>query len=43
MYDYIVKKGFVTMAEDGIEKVIHGTTDIKELMRVVDMTDRIDV
>jgi len=43
MYNYIVKKGFVTMAEDGIEKVVHGTTDIKELMRVVDMTDRIDV
>lgn len=43
MYNYIVQKGFVTMAEDGIEKVIHGTTDIKELMRVIDMTDRIDV
>ena len=43
MYNYIVKKGFIPMAEDGIEKVIHGTTDIKELMRVVDMTDRIDV
>ncbi|MES2677910.1 MAG: ATPase, T2SS/T4P/T4SS family [Pseudomonadota bacterium] len=43
MYDYIIKKGFVPMAEDGIQKVISGVTDIKELMRVVDMTDRIDI
>jgi general secretion pathway protein E/type IV pilus assembly protein PilB len=43
MYNYIVKKGFISMMEDGINKVIHGLTDIKELMRVVDMTERIDV
>lgn len=43
MYDYIVKKGFTTISEDGIEKVVTGITDIKELMRVVDMTDRMDV
>jgi type IV pilus assembly protein PilB len=43
MYAYIVKKGFVPMIEDGIDKVVKGLTDIKELMRVVDMTERIDV
>ena len=43
MYEHIIKKGFIPMVEDGIDKVISGLTDIKELMRVVDMTDRIDV
>lgn len=43
MYNYITKQGFVPMVEDGLEKVVAGITDIKELMRVVDMTDRIDV
>jgi len=43
MYAYVTKKGFVPMMEDGISKVVQGLTDIKELMRVVDMTDRIDV
>jgi type IV pilus assembly protein PilB len=43
MYEYIIKKGFIPMIEDGINKVIQGVTDIKELMRVIDMTERIDV
>jgi type II secretory ATPase GspE/PulE/Tfp pilus assembly ATPase PilB-like protein len=43
MYAYIMKKGFIPMVEDGINKVIQGATDIKELMRIVDMTERIDV
>jgi type IV pilus assembly protein PilB len=43
MYNYITKKGFIPMIEDGLEKVVNGITDIKELMRVVDMTERIDV
>ena len=41
LYDHAVKNGFVPMVEDGVEKIIAGITDIKELMRVVDMTDRI--
>lgn len=38
--DYISKKGFVPMVDDGIQKVIEGAIDLKELMRTVDMTDR---
>jgi len=41
LHNYIIEKGFISMAENGIEKVMNGITDIKELMRVVDMTDRI--
>ncbi len=40
MYNYIISKGFVTMQEDGIQKVVAGVTDLEELMRVVDLTDR---
>ncbi len=43
IYSYVSSKGFVPMVEDGIDKVVNGITDIKELMRVIDMTDRIDV
>jgi len=40
MIKYLLSTGFVPMVEDGIEKVIAGITDLKELIRVVDMTDR---
>lgn len=40
LLDHALKNDFVPMMEDGIEKVIAGITDLKELMRVVDMTDR---
>jgi general secretion pathway protein E/type IV pilus assembly protein PilB len=40
MMSYVSTRGFVTMVEDGITKVITGVTDFKELMRVVDMTER---
>ncbi len=43
MLDHAVAHGFVPMVEDGIEKVIQGITDLEELMRVVDLTDRIEV
>lgn len=36
-----IKEGFVSMAEDGINKVIEGITDIDELIRNVDMTERL--
>jgi general secretion pathway protein E/type IV pilus assembly protein PilB len=39
---YALSQGFVPMVEDGIQKVIAGITDLKELMRVVDMTDRMN-
>ena len=42
MLDHALKAGFIPMVEDGIDKVIKGITDLKELMRVVDMTDRMN-
>lgn len=41
MLKYAISKGFKPMVEDGIEKVIAGIIDLKELMSVVDMTDRL--
>jgi len=35
-----VAKGFRTLADDGARRVIEGTTTLDELMRVVDLTDR---
>ncbi len=40
MLEYVLKAGFIPMIEDGIQKVVAGITDLKELMRVVDMTER---
>ncbi len=35
-----VAKGFRTLADDGARRVLEGTTTLDELMRVVDITDR---
>ncbi len=35
-------KGFVTLAEDGIRRVLEGLTSVSEVSRVVDLTGRID-
>jgi type II secretory ATPase GspE/PulE/Tfp pilus assembly ATPase PilB-like protein len=35
-----VGKGFKTLADDGIRRVLDGSTAVDELMRVVDLTDR---
>ncbi len=35
-----VTKGFRTLADDGARRVLEGTTALDELMRVVDLTDR---
>ena len=40
MFEYLSTKDFVPMQEDGLEKVAKGITDLQELMRVVDLTDR---
>ncbi len=37
---YALSHGFVSMVEDGLLKVGAGIIDLKELIRVVDMTDR---
>ena len=42
MLDHALKKGFAPMIEDGLQKVIEGIIDLKELMRAVDMTDRMN-
>jgi general secretion pathway protein E/type IV pilus assembly protein PilB len=42
MMAHALKQGFVPMVEDGVDKVIAGIIDLKELMRVVDMTDRMN-
>jgi type II secretory ATPase GspE/PulE/Tfp pilus assembly ATPase PilB-like protein len=34
------KHGFRTLAEDGVRRVLDGTTSLQEVMRVVDLTER---
>ena len=33
-------QGFVTLADDGLRRVLNGTTSLEELGRVIDLTDR---
>jgi general secretion pathway protein E/type IV pilus assembly protein PilB len=33
-------KGFRTLADDGVRRVLDGSTSVDELIRVVDLTDR---
>ena len=33
-------QGFTTLADDGMHRVLNGTTSLEELARVVDLTDR---
>jgi type II secretory ATPase GspE/PulE/Tfp pilus assembly ATPase PilB-like protein len=40
MLNAAMAKGFRTLADDGIRRVLDGSTSIDELMRVVDLTDR---
>jgi len=40
MHKTAVAKGFRTLADDGIRRVLDGSTSLEELMRVVDLTDR---
>ena len=37
---YAIAHGFVPMVEDGLRKTVAGIIDLKELIRVVDLTDR---
>ncbi len=41
MLGHIAKKGFIPMSEDGITKILAGTLDLDELIRTIDMTDRL--
>lgn len=41
MTQYALDNGFIPMAEDGIQKVLQGDVDLQELIRRIDMTDRL--
>lgn len=41
LYEYALESGFIPMPEDGIDKVITGEMDIAELIRTIDMTERL--
>ncbi len=36
-----LSKGFVTLAEDGVRRVLDGSTSLDEVARVVDLTDKV--
>ena len=40
MLQHVLSRGFIPMIEDGVQKVVAGIIDLKELTRVVDMTER---
>ena len=35
-----LEQGFITLADDGMRRVLNGTTSLEELGRVIDLTDR---
>jgi general secretion pathway protein E/type IV pilus assembly protein PilB len=37
-----IDKGFTTLAEDGVRRILEGYTSIDEVMRVIDLTSRIN-
>ena len=41
MMQHALAQGFSTMQHDGIEKVLSGDVSAEELIRTVDMTDRL--
>ncbi len=41
MIDYALSQGFVTMQQDGINRVLEGQIDLEELISVIDLTDRL--
>lgn len=38
--EYALNSGFITMVEDGIDKVLQGYIDVDQLVSTIDMTDR---
>jgi type IV pilus assembly protein PilB len=41
MISYATEHGFIPMVQDGISKVLMGITDLDELIRTIDMTERL--
>lgn len=42
MQKLALDKGFVTLAEDGVRRILEGYTSVAEVMRVIDLTKRIN-
>ncbi|PKO51786.1 MAG: secretion system protein E, partial [Betaproteobacteria bacterium HGW-Betaproteobacteria-20] len=36
-----LEKGFVTLADDGVRRILEGYTSMAEVMRVIDLTSRL--
>ena len=36
-----LEKGFSTLADDGVRRILEGYTSIDEVMRVIDLTSRV--
>jgi len=41
IFDHAIEQGFQPIAEDGLRRVLDGSTSLDELSRVVDLTDRL--
>ncbi|MCE2927069.1 MAG: Flp pilus assembly complex ATPase component TadA [Rickettsiales bacterium] len=41
MMDYVLENGFITMQQDGIQKVLAGEITLAELISTIDLTDRL--
>jgi general secretion pathway protein E/type IV pilus assembly protein PilB len=41
LIEYATAKGFIPILQDGIDKILSGTTDVDELVRVLDVTERL--
>ncbi len=41
MMEYALENGFISMMEDGIDKVLNGEIDINQLINTIDMTERL--
>lgn len=41
MMDYALSQGFVSMQQDGINRVLAGDIDLDELISIIDLTDRL--
>ena len=42
LHKIALDKGFVTLAEDGVRRILEGYTSIAEVMRVIDLTSRMN-
>lgn len=43
LHKMALDKGFITLAEDGVRRILEGYTSVTEVMRVIDLTSRLNV